>query len=426
MSHLRFSFAFFLFNILLTAGCGPSVRQDDELDCETLGAPEEMNAKCDGVCVSLATHTEHCGACGQSCDDEYANTCVNGRCSCISSDGSRVSDACDAPSVCDDGTGLCLTPDPFGESCDEIEYILCEDPGKVCVDGYCTVPDCGHPEICDLLDNDCNGWLDELPGGGDLIESCYSGPPGTAGVGICRSGFKLCVAGSWALCQGEQLPVTENGFLACDGQDNDCNDCIDDRVEDGVLVCGSRPIIKMDFTFMFDISGSMSDNIAATKMAVDSFSSSYASALNLRWSIERVSVNALSTLIDVYHALSDFLSFQTVLASLSITGGGGTEPTYDAIWMTATGYFDVDLGVDPAAKSIYVVFTDEIAQTLLDMTEAEVCMAVNANNAILVVFTLPEFYPDWDECALLYPLSSNPAMMTANLEDLFDSVVCGI
>ncbi len=426
MLHRRFTFAFFLFNILLAAGCGPSVRLDDEPDCETLGSPEEMNAECYGDCVSLATHTEHCGACGQSCDDKLANTCVNGRCSCISSDGSRVSDACDAPSVCDDGTGLCLTPDPFGEPCDEIENKPCDNQLKVCVDSYCTTPDCGHPEICDLLDNDCNGWLDELPGGGDLIDSCYSGPPETADIGICRSGLNLCVAGSWTLCQGEQLPVTENGLLACDGQDNDCNNCIDDRVIDDVLVCGVRPIIKTDFTFMFDISGSMSDNIAATKTAVDSFSGLYAAASNIRWSIERVSVNALSTLIDVYHALSDFLSFQTALTSLSISGGGGIEPTYDAVWKTAHGDFNVDLGVDPTAESIYIVFTDEIAQTQLSMTEAEVCAEVIAHNVTLVVFTIPAFYPDWDECALLYPLSSNPAMMTANLEGLFGSVVCGI
>ena len=426
MSHIRFTLAFFLFSTLFVAGCELGRSQDEEVDCETLGTPEKMISECEGVCVALATHTYHCGACGQSCDDKEANDCRNGRCSCVSSNGSRVSDACDPPSVCDDGTGLCLTPDPFGEPCDEIENNLCDDPSKVCVDSFCTVPDCDHPEICDLLDNDCNGWLDELPNGEELLGNCYSGPPETADIGICRSGFKICVAGSWTPCEGEQLPVAEIGLLACDGQDNDCDDCIDGRIIDGALVCGVRPIIKMDFTFKIDISGSMSDNISATKMAIDSFGDLYESALNLRWSIERVSVQALSTLIDVYHALSDFLSFQTALASLSVAGGGGIEPTYDAVWMTATGEFDVELGVDPTATPVYVVFTDEVAQTLLDLTEAEVCAAVNAKNAVLVVFTFPAFYTNWDECAILYQLSSNSAMMTDNLEDLFDSVVCGI
>lgn len=426
MLHSRFTFAIFWFSIQLATGCGLGRHQKDAPDCETLGTLEERIAECYGACVSLATHPHHCGACGQSCDEKGATDCVNGRCSCVSSNGHRVSDACDPPSVCDAETGLCLTPDPFGEPCDEIEGIICDNPLKVCVDGYCTVPDCDHPETCDLRDNDCDGWLDELPGGGDLTENCYSGPPETVGIGNCSVGSKLCVAGSWALCQGEQLPVTESSLLLCDGQDNDCNNCIDDRVIDGVFVCGVRDRFKKDFTFMIDISVSMEDNLDTTKMAIDGFSSLYAAATNIRWSIERISVEEVvsSTLIDVYHAFSVFPSFQTALASLVINPQGGTEPTYDAVWKTAIGDFDADLGVDPEAIPIYVVFTDEHAYSLpmLGLTEAEVCGAVNARDAILVVFTLPMFYADWDECAILYPLWNDSATMTANLDNLFNSL----
>lgn len=54
----------------------------------------------------------------------------------------------------------------------------------------------------------------------------YSGPPSTAGVGVCRVAFKSCnVDGKgWGACQGEILPSTENcSTLAdedCDGQVN--------------------------------------------------------------------------------------------------------------------------------------------------------------------------------------------------------------
>ena len=57
--------------------------------------------------------------------------------------------------------------------------------------------------------------------------SCYAGPAGTAGIGICRSGTQTCTHGLWDVCQGEVLPQTE----ICDGRDNDCNRTVDDGCE---------------------------------------------------------------------------------------------------------------------------------------------------------------------------------------------------
>ncbi|MCC7522415.1 hypothetical protein IT407_01250 [Candidatus Uhrbacteria bacterium] len=48
-------------------------------------------------------------------------------------------------------------------------------------------------------------------------EACYTGPPGTAGVGVCRSGSRSLVDGP---CDGEVLPwidVPDNGI------DEDCS-----------------------------------------------------------------------------------------------------------------------------------------------------------------------------------------------------------
>ena len=57
-------------------------------------------------------------------------------------------------------------------------------------------------------------------------QECYTGPPGTVGVGPCRAGIQTCSSGSWSTtCQGQVLP----GVEVCDDDlDNDCDGLTDD------------------------------------------------------------------------------------------------------------------------------------------------------------------------------------------------------
>jgi hypothetical protein len=93
-------------------------------------------------------------------------------------------------------------------------------------------------EICDGLDNDCNGVPDDTAEACDCLPGeqrrCYGGPPGTDGQGPCVGGVQTCgPEGRFGPCAGQRLPESE----ICDGQDNDCNGRADDSAAGAGAAC---------------------------------------------------------------------------------------------------------------------------------------------------------------------------------------------
>lgn len=65
----------------------------------------------------------------------------------------------------------------------------------------------------------------------DTVELCYAGPPGTADVGMCESGSRICLpdGSGWSECEGEVLPLGENCLTPdvdenCDGKTPACSE----------------------------------------------------------------------------------------------------------------------------------------------------------------------------------------------------------
>ncbi len=98
----------------------------------------------------------------------------------------------------------------------------CSAGSEFCINGAWTACEgeiLPSAEICNGIDDACEGYIDSLPDGGPLEQACYDGPVGTEGVGLCVGGTEVCQNGAWSACNGEVLPA--GGF--CDGQDHECN-----------------------------------------------------------------------------------------------------------------------------------------------------------------------------------------------------------
>lgn len=80
-------------------------------------------------------------------------------------------------------------------------------------------------EVCDGVDNDCDAAVDENALGQALTQTCYTGAAGTSGVGLCHGGVQTCAGGVYGSCVGQVVPSAET----CDGLDNDCDAGVDEN-----------------------------------------------------------------------------------------------------------------------------------------------------------------------------------------------------
>ena len=110
----------------------------------------------------------------------------------------------------------------------------CREGSRTCRDGSwgaCEGQVLPVPEICDLVDNDCNGTADNIREGSCACvpgteQDCYGGPAGTQGQGSCVAGRQACAldGAAWGACEGQVQPTDER----CDGRDEDCDGLVDD------------------------------------------------------------------------------------------------------------------------------------------------------------------------------------------------------
>lgn len=112
--------------------------------------------------------------------------------------------------------------------------------------GSCVCPNSPTQEICNNIDDDCDGLTDENASGNPMSRSCS-----TTHYGRCAAGTETCSAGAWSGCLQPIQEICGNGIDEdCDGSDSTCKGDITgcaDGSSDGCIDIEDLALVATEF-----------------------------------------------------------------------------------------------------------------------------------------------------------------------------------
>lgn len=194
--------------------------------CGNDGVDDDCDGTADEDCECVPGAAQPCGS------DEGACQLGTSTCTMAGVWGPCVDEVGPAVELCNDLDDDCdgEVDEALEESCVTGLLGPCAPGLTVCTAGVwspCTALVAAQPEGCNDIDDDCDGLVDD-----EVIEVCGTDQ------GDCVAGSRMCDAGVWGTCDDTVGPVAED----CNGGDDDCDGLVDEGCAcfDGTIqMCGT-------------------------------------------------------------------------------------------------------------------------------------------------------------------------------------------
>ena len=267
--------------------------------------------------------------------------------------------------------------------------------------GVCDGQQLPRPEVCNCLDDDCNGKVDDIPD----TQMCYDGPSGTDGVGLCHPGVAACSLDRSIdcaiYCKGEQTP----GPSECDGLDHACTGQ-PEVTQDAVEV-----VFLVDDTTDGCEDGLGAQGYADALGAASAFAAQYPQA-NFSWALVLLpgcgNAPAQERIVQPPVGAGAFQVATAAQASCLACPSGEPFYSYDVLWNQILG---LTVGWSTGTRKVVVLFTGDEGESMSGHDAQTIGYALADGGVELVTFAPDIYLNDYGSFSTAFSVAGQNQML---------------